>query len=89
MVTTGNCPWWFTESAAERVSKWVKVLSGTALPFAAVTAAGFADPELVRALGFELGLGLELPELAVDEVMIEFAELEAVLIVELPSADRT
>src|SRR5580698_202185 len=88
IVTTGNCPWWFTESAADRVSKCVNVLSGTALPFTAVTAAGFAEPELVCALGFELGLGLELPVFD-EEVMIEFAEFDVVLSVEFPSADLT
>jgi hypothetical protein len=65
------------------------VLNGTAAPFTAVTAVGFADPAFAGALGFELGLGLELPELALDAVMIEFAEVEDVLMFELPSAERT
>src|SRR5580692_2370275 len=44
IVTTGNCPWRFTESGALLSSKWVKALRGTAAPFDAETGVGLAEP---------------------------------------------
>src|ERR1700722_4346788 len=44
-VTTGNCPCRLIESGALSSSKCANALSGTAEPFAPVTAAGFADPD--------------------------------------------
>ena len=44
IVTTGNWPWWLTDNGAERDSKCVNALSGTAAPLSAVTAAGLDEP---------------------------------------------
>ena len=62
-VTTGNCPWWFTDSGDVRFSKWVKALSGTAPPFTVEATGGVADPVDV------------VPESAVDAVAVAVIKL--------------
>ena len=87
IVTTGNCPWWLTDSGAVCVSKCVMALRGIAAPFGADTADGFAEPELPDELLDELGLGVAFDEPeAVDEVTNEFAE---VVSADDASAERT
>jgi len=85
MVTTGNCPWWLTESGLLFISKRVKALRGTAPPFADVTALGLAEPELIERFGDAEGLGAavdaELPE-AVVEVTVCVLEEPVVSAVE-------
>src|SRR5580700_4960740 len=64
IVTTGNCPWWFTDRGAVRDSKCVKALSGTAAPFSAVITAGLEEP----VLAFEfVPVGPEVLEDVLDE----------------------
>src|ERR1700679_1117393 len=86
-VTTGNCPWWLTDSGAVLDSKCVKALSGTAAPFVLATAVGFAEPELGRADEEADGLGdpadppVAVPAVTVPFVM-EFEEEEPVDVAE-------
>lgn len=64
IVTTGNWPWWFTDSGAVRDSKCVNALSGTADPLSAVTAAGLDEP----VFAFELvPVGPEVFEVLFDD----------------------
>src|SRR5271167_4499640 len=76
MVTTGNWPWWFTESGPLLVSKCEKALRGTAEPLMDETAVGFVEPELVAELVIaERGLepAVAAPPLAVVAVTTSVA----------------
>jgi hypothetical protein len=48
-----------------------------------------AEPELAAALLFTLGLGVELLPPEPDAVMIEFADVDDVVMFEFATADRT
>src|ERR1700760_2609367 len=90
IVTTGNWPWWLTESAPLFISKCVKVLSGTAPPFTEAIGVGFADPALTELLVDAEGLGsadeAELPE----EVVAVIVAPEVLLVsADGASAERT
>jgi hypothetical protein len=87
-VTTGNWPWWFTDSGPLLISKCVNVLSGTAAPLIDDTAPGAAEPVLTAVFVVALGLDVEVAE-PPDAVVAVTTSVEAVVNAEGAIAERT